>query len=44
MICADEECREMGLGDKCRDNRAIRLIERLAERPTASIPEACSSW
>jgi hypothetical protein len=32
------------LGDKRLDNRAIHLVERLAERPTASIPGACTGW
>ncbi len=44
MSWADEEFREIDLGDKRRDNRAIRLVERLAERPTASIPGACRGW
>jgi len=44
MSWADEEFRELDLGDKRRDSRAIRLVERLAERPTASIPGACNGW
>lgn len=44
MGWADEEFREIDLGDKRRDSRAIRLVERFAERPTASIPGACSGW
>ena len=44
MSWADEEFREIDLGDKRRDSRAIQLVERLAERPTASIPGACQGW
>ena len=44
MGWADDEFREIDLGDKRRDRRAVRLIERLAERPTASIPGACNGW
>jgi hypothetical protein len=32
------------LGDARRDRRAIRLVERLAEYPTASIPGGCGGW
>jgi len=44
MGWADEEFRGIDLGDKRRDGRAVRLVERLAERPTASIPGACNGW
>ena len=44
MSWADEEFRGVDLGDKRRANRVIRLVERLAERPTASIPGACNGW
>jgi hypothetical protein len=44
MSWADEEFLGIDLGDKRRDSRAIRLIERLAERSTASIPAACNGW
>ena len=44
MSWAEEEFRGIDLGDKRRDRRAIRLLERLAEQPTASIPGACSGW
>jgi hypothetical protein len=44
MGWADEEFRDIDLGDKRRDSRAIRLAERFAERPTASIPGASSGW
>ncbi len=44
MGCATEEFAGIDRGDKRRDNRAIRLVERLAQRPTASIPGACDGW
>jgi len=44
MSWADEEFRGIDLGDQRRASRAIRLVERLAERPTASIPGACNGW
>jgi hypothetical protein len=40
MSWADEEFRGIDLGDTRRNDRAARLLERLAERPTASIPGA----
>jgi hypothetical protein len=40
----EEEFWGIDLADKRRDRRAIRLIARLAEQPTASIPGACSGW
>jgi hypothetical protein len=44
MGWADEELRGIDLGDKRRGDRAVLLLERLAERPTASIPGACNGW
>ncbi len=44
MGWASEEFASIHLGDTRRDRRAIHLIERLAERPTASIPGACNGW
>ena len=44
MGWADEEFRGIDLGDKRRGDRAVLLLERLAERPTASIPGACNGW
>ena len=41
---AAEEFKTIDLGDKRLDKRAVLLAERLAEKPTASIPEACSGW
>ena len=34
----------MDLGDPRRNQRAIRLIERLSAQPTASVPQACGDW
>jgi hypothetical protein len=44
MGWAEGEFAGIDLGDKRRDRRAVRLVERLAERPTASIPGACGRW
>jgi hypothetical protein len=44
MGWAAEEFRDLNLGDKRRDARAVLLAERLADRPTASLPGACGGW
>lgn len=44
MGWADAEFLTIDLGDTRRNRRAVRLVERLAERPTASIPGACNGW
>lgn len=44
MSWASEELASIDLGDTRRNRRAIHLIERLAEHPTASIPGACNGW
>jgi hypothetical protein len=44
MSWAAEEFKDIDLGDKRLDKRAVRLAERLAEKPTASIPGACGGW
>jgi len=44
MSWAAEEFKHIDLGDKRLNQRAIRLAERLAEKPTASIPGACGGW
>lgn len=44
MSWAALEFRELDLGDKCREARAVLLAERLADKPTASLPDACSGW
>jgi hypothetical protein len=44
MSWAAEEFKSIDLGDKRLDKRAILLAERLAEKPTASIPGACNGW
>jgi hypothetical protein len=40
MSWAAEEFKDIDLGDKRLDQRAVRL----AEKPTASIPQACGGW
>ena len=44
MIWAATEFESIDLGDPRRNRRAIRLIERLSAKPTASIPQACGDW
>ena len=39
-----EEFETIDLGDARRNRRAIRLLNDLGERPTASIPGACRGW
>jgi hypothetical protein len=40
MGWATEEFRDLDLGDKRREARAVLLAERLADKPTASLPGA----
>ena len=42
MGWAEEELGAAQLGDARRSRRLVRLVERLAEQPSASIPAACS--
>jgi hypothetical protein len=44
MGWAAEEFRSIDLGDKRLDARAVRLAERLGDKPTASLPGACRGW
>lgn len=44
MSWAEEEFREIDLGDERLDKRAIVLMDKLSARPTASIPSACGGW
>lgn len=44
MGWAAEEFRDLDLGDKRRAARTVLLAERLADRPTASLPGACAGW
>ena len=44
MSWAAEEFKGVDLGDKRLDKRAVLLAERLAERSTGSIPQACGGW
>lgn len=44
MSWAAEEFRGIDLGDRRLDSRAVLLLERLANKPSASIPGACNGW
>ncbi len=44
MGWAADEFKGIDLGDKRLDKRAVLLAERLARKPTASIPGACNGW
>ncbi|WP_019936908.1 IS4 family transposase [Bordetella sp. FB-8] len=44
MSWAAKEFKDIDLGDQRLNKRAVRLAERLAEKPTASIPGACGGW
>ena len=44
MSWAATEFRNLDLGDPRRNRRAIRLMEKLSAKPTASIPGACGDW
>ena len=44
MGWAAKEFEGIDLGDKRLDKRAVLLAERLAGKPTASIPGACNGW
>lgn len=41
---AAEEFKGIDLGDRRLNRRAVLLAERLAQSPTASIPNACGGW
>lgn len=41
---AKEELAGVNLGDARLNRRAVTLLDRLGERPTASIPNACNGW
>jgi hypothetical protein len=44
MGWAEAEFEGIDLGDARRNRRVIHLVERLAERPTASLPGSCQGW
>ena len=44
MAWAEEEFAGADLGDKRLNRRLIKLTERFADKPTASIPGACADW
>jgi hypothetical protein len=44
MTWAGEEFAGANLGDKRLNRRLVKLAERFADKPTASIPGACPDW
>ncbi|MCW8226338.1 transposase, partial [Verminephrobacter eiseniae] len=44
MTWAAEEFAGAQLGDARLNHRLIKLTERFADKPTASIPGACPDW
>ena len=44
MSWAAEEFETLDLGDARLNRRAVLLAERLAQKPGASIPNACQTW
>ena len=44
MTWAEEEFAGAELGDKRLNLRLVKLTERFADKPTASIPGACADW
>ncbi len=38
------ELGSINLGDECLNKRSMKLLERLASKPAASIPAACGGW
>jgi hypothetical protein len=44
MDWAAHEMRGIDLGDKRLNNRAVKILYDLAEKPAESIPCACGSW
>ena len=44
MSWAAEEFKEIRLGDRRLDKRAVLMAEQLAANPMASIPQACGGW
>ena len=41
---AAQELSGIDLGDARLNKRSVRLLDRLADKPTASIPSACNGW
>lgn len=44
MTWSEEEFAGADLGDKRLNRRLMKLAERFADKPTASIAEACPDW
>jgi hypothetical protein len=41
---AEQELAGISLGDARLNKRSVKLLERLGDKPTASIPGACNGW
>ena len=41
---AEKELAGIDLGDARLNKRSVTLLDRLADKPTASIPHACNGW
>lgn len=44
MEWAEQELAGINLGDERLNKRSVKLLGRLGEKPTASIPAACNGW
>jgi len=44
MGWAQEEFKDLELGDQRRTRRLIKLVDELSAQPTGSIPLACGGW
>lgn len=44
MNWASDEFKTLDLGDERLNARAVLLAQRLAGKPTESIPNACNGW
>ena len=40
----EEELAGIDLGDARLNKRAMKLLARLGDKPTASVPNACKGW
>lgn len=41
---SEKELSGIDLGDARLNKRSVKLLERLGDKPTASIPAACKGW
>ena len=44
MEWVQDELSGIKLGDERLNKRSVKLLERLASKPSASIPGACGGW